>query len=428
MSIVSRQFGWLIPCGTILCPTVGNAQTFQTLYSFAGGTDGSAPMAGVTIYYQGKGNLVLFGTTCGYLQCFGDNGYGTIFMYDPSSGKLTTLYTFTGGTDGGNPFGKLVLKGDYLYGTTSDGGDLNCNLTGTVPGCGTLFQFNISTNQLTTLHSFANNGDGEGPLAPVLFDKGSKIYGTTTGGNQSYGTIFELNLKSEKFKTLYSFYSLPNDADGAYPGPGGLVLGNDGTLYGTTTSGGAYDGGNPNYGGGTVFTIDPRNGKLTTLHSFGVPDSQGKIVDGGGSAGVSFDGTELYGSARNGGLVGAGSLFELNPTTRQYYILYSFCVGGGEYNCAAFGSAYPNSSLTLYGGSFYGTTLGAGSYGQVGSVFQFDPANKSFTTLYDFGYSGSAGALPNGPIAFDKKGNLYSTTQMGGCQGSCYGTIFELQP
>ena len=72
----------------------------------------------------------------------GDNG--TVFKIT-SAGALTSLYSFTGGNDGGSPWAGLVQGSDgSLYGTTELGGS---NSLGTV--------FKISTNgALTSLSTF----------------------------------------------------------------------------------------------------------------------------------------------------------------------------------------------------------------------------------------------------------------------------------
>jgi uncharacterized repeat protein (TIGR03803 family) len=85
------------------------------LYSFAGGTDGANPFAGLV--RDRKGNL--YGTT----EAGGASGVGTVFKLS-ATGQETVLHTFTGATtDGANPFGGLVRDATgKLYGTTFVGG------------------------------------------------------------------------------------------------------------------------------------------------------------------------------------------------------------------------------------------------------------------------------------------------------------------
>lgn len=101
--------------------------TESVLYSFTGGADGGLPVG--SLLMDKKGNL--YGTT----YSFGTNDNGAVFKVAPD-GTETTLHTFTGGTDGSQPWGGLIETGGYLYGTTTLGGGTGCGGT----GCGTIFR------------------------------------------------------------------------------------------------------------------------------------------------------------------------------------------------------------------------------------------------------------------------------------------------
>jgi len=77
----------------------------------------------------------LYGTTRGD----GVYGFGSVFKLTPSSGTwiYTSLHDFTGGTDGANPYGGVILdpNGNF-YGTTAAGG----NLSACSGGCGVVFK------------------------------------------------------------------------------------------------------------------------------------------------------------------------------------------------------------------------------------------------------------------------------------------------
>jgi len=116
----------------------------------------------------------------------------------------------------------------------------------------------------TTLHSF-NGTDGSQPTAELVQGTDGKLYGTTQlGGDLSScsglgcGTVFKITRRG-RLRTLYRFCSQSGCPDGQFPAAA-LVQSTKGTLYGTTTFGGAH-------GWGTVFKITPQ-GKLTTLYSF----------------------------------------------------------------------------------------------------------------------------------------------------------------
>ena len=116
-------------------------------------------------------------------------GYGTVFKITPN-GVLTTLYSFTG-TDGANPAAGLVEGSDgYFYGTTAGGGT-------NVYGYGTVFR--ISTNgALTTLYSFTGGNDGAEPFAGLVQGSDGSFYGTTEYSDQrGAGTVFRLTIVPE---------------------------------------------------------------------------------------------------------------------------------------------------------------------------------------------------------------------------------------
>ena len=80
--------------------------------------------------------------------------HGTVFKIS-ATGALTTLYSFTGGKDGANPYAGLVQGSDgNFYGTTVRGGTNN--------NAGTVFKIS-ATGALTTLYSFTGGKDGGSP-------------------------------------------------------------------------------------------------------------------------------------------------------------------------------------------------------------------------------------------------------------------------
>jgi uncharacterized repeat protein (TIGR03803 family) len=184
---------------------IGADGSLTTLYSFTGGSDGSNPGGLV----QGRDGY-FYGTT--YFDAAWAS-YGTVFRIS-ATGTLTTLYTFTGGSDGGNPpSAAWMVQGTdgSLYGTTMFGG---------AAGQGTVFK--ISTNgSLTTLHSFTGGSEGRGsPLSAMMQSGDGYLYGNTSS------SIFRVSAVGT-VSTLCSGIS----------GPNGLVQGSDGYFYGTTQAG-----------------------------------------------------------------------------------------------------------------------------------------------------------------------------------------------
>jgi uncharacterized repeat protein (TIGR03803 family) len=111
-------------CGVIF--KISNKGKESILHIFVG-SDGAAPSGGVLL--DAAGNL--YGTT----WAGGTHDSGSIFKLD-TTGKLTTLYSFTGGTDGGLPFAGLTEdQAGNFYGATNLGGMTNCE-----SGCGVVFK------------------------------------------------------------------------------------------------------------------------------------------------------------------------------------------------------------------------------------------------------------------------------------------------
>jgi uncharacterized repeat protein (TIGR03803 family) len=243
--------------------------SFKLLYQFTGGTDGGNPL-GLIINKQGN----LLGTA----SSGGALGYGDVWeispgfqvLYSPTSGGylggdlaldasgnlyfdsadggayelsasgsekvIHSFYPAGGWGDGEFPSGSLAISGNYLYGTTWNGGE---------GSDGVIYKLSTTTGVEKVLWWFPGyTYDGYSPNGLILV-KG-KLYGTDSSGGTYGGTVFEWT-KSGAETTLYTFQGPP---DGASP-TGKLVMDTKtGILYGITGSGGAND-------VGTVFELTP---------------------------------------------------------------------------------------------------------------------------------------------------------------------------
>ena len=196
---------------TILGTQTAQAETFNVLYNFTGGTDGSSPYAGLTMDSTGS----LYGTTLA-----GGAGFGTVYKIAKSGSSwiFTTLYTFAGGSDGASPRSRIVIGPDgNLYGVTFAGGGQGCG----VRGCGTVFQVRKScpTGPIchwteTVLYRFTGGSDGGEPTGDLLFDAAGKLYGTTQIGGKPHscstlgcGTVYKLTQSGGSWteSVLYQF-------------------------------------------------------------------------------------------------------------------------------------------------------------------------------------------------------------------------------
>jgi uncharacterized repeat protein (TIGR03803 family) len=401
---VSRSYGMHLAAAllliTFLAPGLVSAEE-QTLYRFAGGSDGYEPAG---IIEDNDGNL--YGVTIqgGDTNCYRGFGCGTVFELT-ASGTKTTLYSFHGGIDGGQPLGKLMRdSAGNIFGTAEYGGSKNF---------GNVFRLSPD-GTLTVLYSFSGGSDGAYPAwgRPVRDDSGN-LYDTTGLGGalkcyppNGCGVVFKLTPKGTE-KVLHAFHG---GRDGSFP-LGGVRTDKQGNLYGTTGQGG----GSPNCDGGcgTIFKIAP-DGTETILHSFDGND--GYFAD---SPPIADKMGNLYGSAAEGGIVsqecpdGCGVIYKLGADGR-FVILYAFS-GGND-------GIYPTGGLRMgRGGSLFGNT-GDGGTADGGTVFRLDPGGAK-TTLYSF--SGDDGLYPDRALAMDKRGYLYGTAGQGGSGGN--GTVFKVK-
>lgn len=355
---------------------------------------------------------------------------GTILLAAAASKCLaqsfTTLYTFSGGADGGYPqYGRLV--GDAtgnLYGTATFGGDVNCPLvTYPGPGCGVVFKLVPSTKIETVLYTFTGAADGAQPWGGVIRDALGNLYGTAAfAGSYGGGVIFKLDPSGNQ-TVLHAF----DYTDGAIP-TGDLAGDAAGALYGTTVVGGILSICRDS-GCGVIFEEEPTSGRFLLLHKFaglgaadGANPTHGLISDGAGN---------VYGTTENGGVAdcdnsepfeavetnvgGCGEIFELNHSGQTLLYGFGFSPDGSD----------PRGALVHDAeGNLYGTTFDGGLYGS-GTIFKLDTTGHE-TVLYNF-QGGSDGANPWGGLVQDSAGNLFGTANHGGASCSC-GTVFRLDP
>jgi uncharacterized repeat protein (TIGR03803 family) len=278
------------------------------------------------------------------------------------------------------------------------------------------------------LHSF-NRTKGDLPASGVIFDTSGNLYGTTnSGGAFDGGTVFQLVPDGNGNWTehvLYSFCASANCSDGGEP-VGGLVFDSAGNLYGTTVRGGSQD-------SGVVFQLTPgAGGKWTenVLYNFctlqncadGSYPIATLILDASGN---------LYGTTTGGGTKSDGTAFELSPAANGTWnekVLHSFCSSVG---CADGNGPYGNLISDSFG-NLYGTTIEGGVYSKncpyaCGIVFELTPGkNGKWTEQVIHSFRFSDGAVPFFGLIFDNSGNLYGDAEVGGAHEG--GVVFELSP
>lgn len=381
----------------ILLSTPALAQNYTVLHTFTGGADGGgvSTLMGPALIGDGEGNL--YGTAAGGgdLQCPFNfwPGCGVVFKID-GLGNEQVLYTFTGGTDGGDPSAGLLRdRQGNLYGTTDDYG---------LGGVGVVFKLDQQRHE-RVLYSFTGS-DGRFPTSNLIADEQGNLYGVTQhGGAFGSGTVFTLAPNGNE-TVLYSF---TGGADGSGPFAG-VIRDNQGNLYGTTVLGGSS-------GSGVVFKIDP-NGNETVLYTF-TGGADGAFPWGGGL--IRDESGNLYGAASGGGNLqgicagfGCGVIFKVDPNGNET-VLYTFTGGADGDNPWA--PPVRDGDGNLYGTTIAGGDLSTCSGFGCGVVFRLDSSGTE-TVLHTF--SGLAdGAVPTG-LLLTHGGILYGTTENGGATNS----------
>src|SRR5271165_4874194 len=273
----------------------------------------------------------------------------------------------------------------------------------------------LHAQTFTVLHTFTGGIDGESPLVGLTIDAAGNLYGTASEGGYGKlgacypggcGTGFKLRHTSSGwlFTPIYDFQG---HSDGANP-YGGVTLGRDGTLYGTTELGGSSS-------CGTVFNLKPPPAACTsalcqwtktTLYSFqgddGCAPSGPLTLDQAGN---------FYGTTLNENGKGYGNVYELSPYHGGWTetVLHAFTLSNGDGIFPGYGGVVFDKAGNLYGMTSGGGDLScAPGYG-CGMVFQLTPSGSGWTEsdVYSF-ENGSDGAYPLGGVIFDSSGNQRS--------------------
>jgi uncharacterized repeat protein (TIGR03803 family) len=371
----------------LVLAALAQAQTFTTLYNFTGGSDGGYPYA--PVLRDKAGNL--YSTT----YEGGASGYGTVFKLDTAD-KETVLYSFKGGSDGANPVAGLTADpSGNLYGTTEGGGS---------SGVGTVFRLSKSGKE-KVLYSFTGGTDGCYPTGGLLRDTAGNFYGTASecGGEGKFGSVFKLS-KNGQFTVLHSFAG--GEKDGAYPMFTTVLLDKVGNIYGVTEEGGSAS-------SGVVYKLS-KTGKITVLYAFA-----------GGTDGCDVFGIpvmdkqgNLYGTANACGPYHVGMVWKVSQKGKET-VLHNFAGGSSD-------GAEPVAGVIMDAkGNLYGDTYQGGSY-NLGTVYKLDKQG-TLTLLHTF--NGADGSYLYAGLLRDAAGNLYSTTLYGGsghgCNNGC-GTVWQI--
>ncbi len=228
-NLVSYYYGYIfnITIPVNVCATVGCIWPATVVYGFSGGSDGATPK-GAALVFDSAGDM--YGTTSA-----GGSGNGVVYKVTPS-GTQTPIHTFAGTPDGGTPYSGVIFDSvGNLYGVTEAGG---------ASGNGAVYELSPNGGGWNeqVIYSFTGGNDGGNPVGGLVMDAAGNLYGTTaSGGTGGGGTIFELspNGGSWNYSLLYSFSGTATCGSWAEPS-----FDTAGNLYGTTLCDGATGNGN----------------------------------------------------------------------------------------------------------------------------------------------------------------------------------------
>ena len=333
------------------------------------------------------------------------------------------IHNFTNGLDGGLPYAGLTMDaaGD-LYGTTPSGGIVSGQCAPF--GCGGVYKLKAvgSSFVITPLHSFAGGSDGNTAQGRVALGQDGSLFGTTvTGGGE--GSCF---YPDSGCGTVFQLKAPPSI------GPSALFPWEEIVLYRFT---GGNDGGAPQgdvvfdqsgnlfgvtYQGGTtnngvIYQLTPAGGGWAETVLYSALNNG----DGANPIFLALDRSDnLYGVFYNGGPHGFGAVFQLSHSASGWteQTLHGFTGGDDGKN--------PVSLIIDGSGNLYGMTYSGGSEGG-GTVFKLTPGGGgwTFSTVYALGHEGKGCNPLNAPLV-DDEGDLYATASQ--CGEYNWGAVFKL--
>jgi len=418
---IARARRWIVAL-VAAGPALAFAQTatpvVSPLVAFSGSQTAAPPVRGP--------DGALYGTTSAVSIVTG----GLIYRLAVDGSKISTLYQLKL-DDGFSLFAGLLLGSDgRLYGATSLGSTSQSNSSGT------LFRIAVDGSNYTVLHRFQSygsvnasgspvNADGANPEAELVEGSDGFLYGVTrTGGPNGTGVVYKIAKDGSGFAVLHTFGAITSaadvtpvtNADGIGP-VAPLAQAADGYFYGTAAAGGAN-------GVGTLFRVRFDGTGFEVMRTFPAlvasTTTPATNVDGAVPLAGLTDGGDgrLYGVANQGGSVGSGTIFALDPVGGVFSVLHNFDGTNG---------ASPSSELLLaQDGKLYGTTASGGTNSSgnatlFGTIFSIARDGTGFTSLFSF--SGNDGSNPSGRLLQLDASTFIGVTQSGGRCGQ--GTVYQ---
>lgn len=367
---------------------------FTTVRSFTYTTPGAGgDETGMQLWQSPAGRL--YGITSGG----GLNGWGVLFEYDPSNGAYVIKHNFLPAT-GSYPVNSLVAGANgKLYGMTAQGGS---------SGKGVIYEFDYTTSTYTKKIDFVGTNGASPSGGNLYLHTNGKLYGFASyGGANNLGVLFEYDPATNTLVKKIDF----TGANGKFPFSSLVKAGNN-KLYSVTLQGGTAD-------LGILFEYDPATNVLTKRVDF-----SSSIGSYPASTMVVADNGNLYGTTTGGGTSAIGVIYEFNPETNTYTKKIDATSANGS---SSIGGLAKATNGKLYGLMYSG---GNGTNSS-GVLYEYDPANNTYSRKFDFTYDQSTnfsatGYAPRSTLVQASDGFLYGTTSFGGAGGR--GTLFRYNP
>jgi uncharacterized repeat protein (TIGR03803 family) len=292
------------------------------------------------------------------------------------------------------------------------------------------------TQSFKTVYSFTGAADGATPNGGLTVDAAGNLYGTSFVGYVASGAAFRLVPRDSLWAAQVLREFTGAGGEGIYS-RARVIFGPDGSLYGTTSSGGQQGGLCSVNGCGTVLNLKPKSyfcqtalcaWNETTLYRFqglggafddaAIPSYGDLVFDTAGN---------MYGTTLAAGGTRHGALYEMTPSGGSWTenVLYGFGYRPG----VSKGQGAPPMAVLRDGtGNFYvPTEYGTLCGNYAGTILYLTPSGSGWQENLVWGFQGKDdGGFPFGGLISDQAGNLYGTTTSAGTGGG--GTVFMLSP
>lgn len=323
-----------------------------------------------------------------YVTLAGTGNENGVFSIDESNSFSVWQNFSIDQSTGSRPVGSLIRNNDKLWGLTKTGGDNND---------GVIFTIDLEGSNYQVIRHFDKSVDGGAPLGTLMASDNLLWGTTTTGGNNGFGTIFQIDSTGNNFTVVHHFDGTGGDT------PHGALIESNGYIWGTTAEGGSDN-------VGVIFRIKKDGFEFSTIHEFQYnshDESNGPI------GGLTEFGGKIWGTSEDGGPNTGGYIFNLNLDGSDFSIVHDFVNHSGP--------SFPTTRLLPVGNKLWGTTVNGGSGGS-GVVYYYDVMAGTLAVVHDF--VGDEGSEPNSPM-IEVNNELWGMTNAGGTADG--GTIYKLK-